>query len=144
MRGDDRGPRRRPPPESGWRAASSRGAVRRPGAAASRMNLKYCDYDFSKMKDPKGGFILEEQSAPTEEEERKKEREMIDKRNLLEANPVCESCESPGEIDTNFLYYFGVPVCNSCRKSNSERYSLLTKTECRKVGASGGWTGLFR
>ena len=27
---------------------------------------------------------------------------------------------------------FGVPVCNSCKRKNEDKYSLLTKSECKE------------
>lgn len=113
-------------------AASHYRGEQRPNAL-KKMDLKYCDYDLSKMKDQKGGFILEEQPKPTEEETEAKINVKMDKEALLRLDPSCESCKSHSEIDINYLYYFRVPVCSSCKKSNSDRYALLTKTECRMV-----------
>lgn len=97
-----------------------------------KMNLKYSEYDLSKIKDPKGGFILEEQTESQKDEYDKKKAIQLDKRLLIEKEDYkCESCGTNCEIDINYLYYFKVPVCYPCRKENIERYSLLTKTECR-------------
>jgi DNA-repair protein complementing XP-A cells len=46
-------------------------------------------------------------------------------------NAQCTEC---GTIDLDFLILkvFGVPVCHKCKVENPEKYSLLTKTECKE------------
>ena len=49
-----------------------------------------------------------------------------------ELNPKCTECGSV-DIDGTFLKVFKVLVCNACKNSKPEKYSLLTKTECKEV-----------
>jgi hypothetical protein len=37
------------------------------------------------------------------------------------------------DIDANFRKVFGVLVCSKCKNEFPEKYSLLTKTECKTV-----------
>ncbi|KAF9961857.1 hypothetical protein BGZ72_001407 [Mortierella alpina] len=84
---------------------------------------KFYDYDLSKMKDTRAGFIqeLSEQDAVGaggDEEAR------------ADDNYECQDCTSV-DVDFQLLRHFHVPVCIGCRDSQPEKYSLLTKTECR-------------
>ena len=47
-------------------------------------------------------------------------------------NPKCKECQSI-DIDYNFKKTFGCLVCNKCKNDLPEKYSLLTKTECKEV-----------
>ena len=47
-------------------------------------------------------------------------------------NPKCKVCQSI-DIDHNFKKTFGCLVCNKCKNDLPEKYSLLTKTECKEV-----------
>lgn len=47
-------------------------------------------------------------------------------------NPKCKECGSV-DIDATYQKVFGCLVCNSCKNSKPEKYSLLTKTECKEV-----------
>ena len=49
-------------------------------------------------------------------------------------NPKCRECGSI-EIDHTFKKVFGCLVCNKCKNELPEKYSLLTKTECKEVRA---------
>lgn len=49
-----------------------------------------------------------------------------------DSSPRCSVCNSL-EIDHQFLKVFDVKVCNKCKKEKPEKYSLLTKTECKEV-----------
>lgn len=104
----------------------------------------YIEYDFSTMKDSRGGFL--DQSEPTgfgKEEEplnlqewrEKQKRDQLIKDLAppldLKNAPKCVECESL-EIDPNFFTNFKVSVCRRCKKKGPEKYSLLTKTECRE------------
>lgn len=73
-------------------------------------SLKYCDFDFAKIQDSKGGFIYEE------------EKERI---SVLATN--CMLC---GSIDTDvsFKSAFQLDYCHSCAR----KVDLLTKTECKQ------------
>lgn len=47
-------------------------------------------------------------------------------------NPKCKECESI-DIDHLFKRVFGLLVCEKCKAEHPEKYSLLTKTECKEV-----------
>ena len=49
-------------------------------------------------------------------------------------NPKCHDC---GSVDLDQMYrkVFRCLVCNKCRNEKVEKYSLLTKTECKEVNA---------
>ena len=47
-------------------------------------------------------------------------------------NPKCNECKSI-DIDHDFKKTFGCLVCNKCKNDFPEKYSLLTKTECKLV-----------
>ena len=49
----------------------------------------------------------------------------------LDKNPKCKECDSL-DIDYNYLDNFNVLVCRNCRNKMPEKYSLLTKTECKE------------
>lgn len=40
------------------------------------------------------------------------------------------------EIDQTYKKVFGCLVCNRCKNEKPEKYSLLTKTECKEVSLS--------
>lgn len=96
----------------------------------------YIDYDFSKMKDTRGGYIVDEgPEAPkgmTLEEWKAKQKDArppypID-------HPDAPKCYDCGTTDLDFRLYnwFGTRICKECRNKNPEKYSLLTKTECKE------------
>lgn len=78
------------------------------------INLNFCEFDFSKIKDSKGGFIAE-----AKEETQK----------VANTKGNCAECNSI-DIDQNYLKYYGVLVCNNCKSKDC--YALLTKTEARQ------------
>ncbi|KAF9582511.1 hypothetical protein BGW38_000120 [Lunasporangiospora selenospora] len=104
---------------------------------------KFYDYDLSKMKDTRAGFIrpIDEDDPsnpdPAEENERKRKWQPT----LVEDDPSvfygaddnyeCQDCTST-DVDVQILRNFQVSVCIGCRDTQPERYSLLTKTECRQ------------
>lgn len=47
-------------------------------------------------------------------------------------NPRCNECQSM-DIDQTYKKVFGYLVCNKCKNEKTEKYSLLTKTECKEV-----------
>ena len=47
-------------------------------------------------------------------------------------NPKCNECQSI-DIDQSYRKVFGCLVCNKCKNEKPEKYSLLTKTECKEV-----------
>ena len=75
------------------------------------------------------------------EEERKTQRlKEAERRGLMQdphldpdksKNAQCREC---GTIELDFLTLkvFGMPVCQKCKNEHPEKYSLLTKTECKE------------
>jgi DNA-repair protein complementing XP-A cells len=47
-------------------------------------------------------------------------------------NPKCHDCGSM-DIDQMYRKVFRCLVCNKCKDEKAEKYSLLTKTECKEV-----------
>lgn len=47
-------------------------------------------------------------------------------------NPKCHDCDSV-DLDQMYRKVFRCLVCNKCRNEKVEKYSLLTKTECKEV-----------
>lgn len=45
--------------------------------------------------------------------------------------PTCESCHKSIEFDSQLLAHFERKVCRKCVSLKPEKYSLLTKTECK-------------
>ncbi|KAF9459455.1 HotDog domain-containing protein [Collybia nuda] len=101
---------------------------------------KYFDYDLSKMINSKGGFLLED-GQEVDENVRRKEKERERQRALQnleppiyldpKLNPKCRECQSM-EIDQTYRKVFGCLVCKKCQDTMPEKYSLLTKTECKE------------
>lgn len=107
----------------------------------------YIEYDFSTMKDTFGGFLSEDtdgQNADGQKEKTledwKKEQEEKEALNPLGpapppldiANaPTCYECGSI-DVDKKLLETFKCRVCRKCEEKMPEKYSLLTKTECKE------------
>ncbi|KAJ6501735.1 HotDog domain-containing protein [Mycena vitilis] len=100
----------------------------------------YFDYDLSKMVNSKGGFLIEDGKEVDEEmlrKEKERERQRIQKNMeppvFLDPalNPKCRECQSMS-VDHNFRKTFGCLVCKTCQNEHPEKYSLLTKTECKQ------------
>lgn len=105
----------------------------------------YIEYDFSTMKDSRGGFLEdkdkfglqgheEEPQSLQDWKEKQKQEHLV--KDLpppvdLEHAPRCFECNSL-EVDPNMYTNFKVRVCRRCIKENQDKYSLLTKTECRE------------
>lgn len=99
----------------------------------------YIEYDFSTMKDSKGGFINVDEptneDATTLEQWKEAQTQVVSDPAPpidIESAPKCFECNS---IDINFNFYENfrkVRVCKKCTKEKPEKYSLLTKTECRE------------
>ncbi|EIN13614.1 hypothetical protein PUNSTDRAFT_109805 [Punctularia strigosozonata HHB-11173 SS5] len=117
-----------------------------PGASKSRPLKrdsrlgKYFDYDLSKMANSKGGFLIEDDKEVDEdmrakEKQRERERAMqnLDPPIFLERskNPACQECGSI-DIDQTYRKVLRCLVCNKCKNDKPEKYSLLTKTECKE------------
>ncbi|OUM67714.1 hypothetical protein PIROE2DRAFT_53336 [Piromyces sp. E2] len=97
-----------------------------------KRKLIYCDYNLSEIVDTKGGFLIEKNED--ENEQHGPEREIKHPRPInldLDKNPKCKECDSL-DIDYNYLDNFNVLVCRSCKNKMPEKYSLLTKTECKE------------
>jgi DNA-repair protein complementing XP-A cells len=114
------------------------------------------------MANSKGGFLVDDGKEVDEElrkKELQRERERA-KQNLeprtcilsvryathidyggtainiaLEKNPKCRECESL-DLDQTYRKVFGCLVCNKCKTDLPDKYSLLTKTECKDVSTS--------
>ncbi|KAF9056638.1 hydrophilic protein [Panaeolus papilionaceus] len=124
------------PLESSDSAASTTKPLKRDSRLGS-----YFEYDLSKMVNTKGGFLVDEGNR-TEElmKMREKEREQQRKKHNLESdipfyldnsrNPKCRECNSV-DIDQEFMQVFRCLVCKNCQNEKPEKYSLLTKTECK-------------
>ncbi|TEB12109.1 DNA repair protein [Coprinellus micaceus] len=106
----------------------------------NRLMGTYFEYDLSKMVNSKGGFLLEDNKDVDEETIRKeKEREKQRTQQNLEPpvfldpalNPKCQECQTV-DIDHTYRNVFGCLVCKKCTNEKPERYSLLTKTECKE------------
>ncbi|KAL5534567.1 hypothetical protein ACEPAG_1030 [Sanghuangporus baumii] len=101
---------------------------------------KYFEYDLSKMVNSKGGFLVEDEKEATEdlrakERERERERAMqtLEPPMSLDSskNPRCSECGTV-DIDQTFRKVFRCLVCKKCINEKPEKYSLLTKTECKE------------
>ncbi|KAI0005446.1 hydrophilic protein [Russula compacta] len=101
---------------------------------------KYFDYDLSKMVNSKGGFLVEDDKEvdddlKSKERERERQRAMqsLDPPIYLDSsrNPKCHDCGSV-DIDQTYRKIFRCLVCNKCMNEKVEKYSLLTKTECKE------------
>ncbi|GAA5884962.1 hypothetical protein JCM6882_007172 [Rhodosporidiobolus microsporus] len=123
-----------------------------PAAAADAplpsMIGQYVEYDLSTLKNSRGGFLLEgEEDDPARLRERRMQEELKLKRlenarkmgqlrgagmslDPLE-NPKCVHCGTT-DLDDQMRIVFGIMVCTNCKKDNPDRYSLLTKTECKE------------
>ncbi|CAG7852539.1 DNA repair protein rad14 {ECO:0000305} AltName: Full=XP-A family homolog rhp14 {ECO:0000303/PubMed:11408483} [Serendipita indica DSM 11827] len=105
----------------------------------------YFEYDLSKMVNTKGGFLVDEDGSGVGKEvdedmrRREKQREMervaknAEPFRMLDPaeNPKCRECGSL-DIDHVFHRTFRCLVCNACKNTYPEKYSLLTKTECKE------------
>jgi DNA-repair protein complementing XP-A cells len=113
------------------------------------------------MVNSKGGFLIEDGKEVDEDtlrKEKERERQRIQKNmeprtsqtlTILVVkcrlplavyldpalNPKCRECQSIS-IDHDYKKVFGCLVCKTCQHAMPEKYSLLTKTECKQV--SGG------
>lgn len=140
-------------PKSDFRDASSHTLPQVSGSDRKRFKKEmpsirakdYIEYDFSTMKDTRGGFL--DQAEPTgfgkpddeplslQEWKEKQKRDQVVKELAppldLDNAPKCLECSSI-DVDPNILTNFAVPVCRRCKKEHPEKYSLLTKTECRE------------
>jgi len=91
------------------------------------------------MVNTKGGFLVEEGRKVDEdrirkeqERERQRAKQTFDPPMFLDRNlnPKCRECDSV-DIDPMYKSVFGCLVCKKCTNEKPEKYSLLTKTECK-------------
>lgn len=106
----------------------------------------YIEYDFATMKNSHGGFINieEDYEGPDNKKQQSLEdwqRSQRERRALYEnapppdhpsLAPKCTECNINTELDPLLLDTFHLQVCKSCVKAHPEKYSLLTKTECKE------------
>jgi DNA-repair protein complementing XP-A cells len=129
---------------------------------AAKKFTKFVDYHMSSSADTKGGFLSTEddphnpalgRGKPEGEERPKhmsaKEWERFQTLKRLQRNKAgpfepglsvlddakertkCRECGSV-EIDWVWEEVFGVGVCHACKEKVPDKYSLLTKTECKE------------
>lgn len=125
---------------------NSKSKASAPGLRPSINRKEYIEFDFSTMKDSRGGFIQDEiesneggaeAESTTLEEWKEKQRRQHIVRDLAppmdtSAAPKCFECGLL-EIDPNMFLNFGnVRVCRPCARAKPEKYALLTKTECKE------------
>lgn len=109
----------------------------------------YIEYDFSTMQDTYGGFVsgkkLDKNGVPIEmslDDWKNQQREKNTLTNLQDDEyelppiayhgaPQCHECKSI-DLDKKMLEIFDCKVCKSCKEKHPEKYSLLTKTECKE------------
>ncbi|RKP11232.1 XPA protein C-terminus-domain-containing protein [Piptocephalis cylindrospora] len=105
-----------------------------------RKKPKYVEYDLSTLQDSRGGFLLPEEAEQAGGEGDRRDRPTRDLPRPLptlalslnpEENPKCRECEST-DLDVQYYTTFAVSVCHRCRKEVADKYSLLTKTECKE------------
>lgn len=92
----------------------------------------YIDYDFSTLQDSHGGFMTEES---TDSETKNSWLDSLQPVNPPypfddPRAPQCYECGTK-ELDFRLWKVFNARVCRACRLAKPEKYSLLTKTDCR-------------
>lgn len=113
----------------------------------------YIEYDFATMKNLNGGYINPEDrvggSDDFDDEFGSKKQKTLDdwkreqqERRMLYENapppehisqaPKCIECNVNIEMDPVLHDVFKLQVCKQCSKDHPEKYSLLTKTECKE------------
>jgi DNA-repair protein complementing XP-A cells len=98
----------------------------------------YIEYDLSKITDTKGGY-LESDEASGESSTHMTLEEWKEKQKVYQAPTILSDADAPkcfecGTPELNFKLYniFKTRVCKSCERKFPDKYSLLTKTECRE------------
>lgn len=96
----------------------------------------YIEYNLDLVKDSKGGFMVEEEALRKTADDRLKNLEESRKYNPplsmnKDENEKCFECGSQ-ELDFQFLGVFHCRVCFKCKAEIPDKYSLLTKTECKE------------
>ncbi|RIA86257.1 XPA protein C-terminus-domain-containing protein [Glomus cerebriforme] len=96
----------------------------------------YVEYDFSKIKDTRGGFLMEEHNENPKKrkwEPSEPEFEALEPSISIDPaeNQKCKECDSV-ELDNLFRKTFRINICKSCKKKYPEKYSLITKSEAKE------------
>lgn len=110
----------------------------------------YIEYDFSTMQDTFGGFVsnkrLDKNGKPIEMTLADWKNQQQEKKNMtvrdddeyddlppmdIVGAPKCFDCGSI-DLDKKMNEVFHCRVCKSCKEKHPEKYSLLTKTECKE------------
>lgn len=119
------------------------------GIRPSIRKQDYIEYDFSTMKNSLGGFINRQDDDydldnPIDKKQKSFDdwkREQREKLALYEdapppadisLAPKCTECNINMELDPTMREVFHLQVCKTCVKNHPEKYSLLTKTECKE------------
>lgn len=96
----------------------------------------YIEFNFSTIQDTRGGFLSEEK--PNTEETDVHTKWLNSLQDLQPPfsfddprAPKCYECGTK-ELDFRLWYVFKTRVCRDCRLKMPDKYSLLTKTECRQ------------
>ncbi|KAG0142522.1 hypothetical protein CROQUDRAFT_50165 [Cronartium quercuum f. sp. fusiforme G11] len=106
---------------------------------------KFVDYDLTTMKNSKGGFLHDSEEDDARALKQRKQIEELKKQRMKQAaqyanptksmnpadHPKCRMCGTI-ELDFQLFKVFGVPICPGCRNENPDKFSLLTKTECKE------------
>ncbi|KAJ3124476.1 hypothetical protein HK100_011216 [Physocladia obscura] len=100
------------------------------------INLDYCEFNLATMNDSRGGFLLEENSAgsslantnTTAVDHHQAYHDA--QATLFPVDAVCCECESM-DLCRDLYSHYKVLVCRRCKDTLKNKYSLLTKTECR-------------
>ncbi|PLW52037.1 hypothetical protein PCASD_02134 [Puccinia coronata f. sp. avenae] len=107
---------------------------------------KFVDYDLSTMKNSKGGFLMDNEQDDARLLKQQQQIEELKRQRMKQAellsqapnvsldksqNPKCTVCGSV-ELDMQLFQVFKVAVCRKCKNEHPERFSLLTKTECKQ------------
>ncbi|KAG4304252.1 hypothetical protein PORY_002433, partial [Pneumocystis oryctolagi] len=110
----------------------------RDGLSFSGILQDYIEYDLSKIKDYKGGYIVDKDSS--NKVQNSKLNKVIEQNTAFDPllaisldpsdNIKCKECGGV-ELDFQFLKIFNTRVCYKCKKKFPDKYSLLTKTECK-------------
>ncbi|BFZ60945.1 DNA repair protein rad14 [Saitoella coloradoensis] len=132
-------------------ATAGDGSTKRKGAAvalsddiqpAKKFASGYIEYDFSKIKDTKAGFMLDPSTDLPAQGGQTLHDHLLDqqRRKTLHAPPPplnpslapkCSECKTSTDLDPQFEQVFHVLVCHTCKETHPEKYSLLTKTEAK-------------
>lgn len=100
----------------------------------SKMSTGYYEYDFSKMKDTRGGFLEPAEPADNQKPEKRQPKMSIDDIPYdpsLHGTLRCCECDST-DLDITYLKIYKTKVCKPCIERVPDKYSLLTKTEAKE------------